>query len=254
MIAVAAKGGKMGDEVGVAAVNRALSILDAFAVNDSRLSLAEIAKRTGLYKSTALRLIKSLEKFDYVHRSEDGAYQLGSKPFFLGSLYQRHFRTSDVVPPVLRQMVDQLKEGASLYVRDGDYRVCLHRIDSTHAVSYAVREGDRLPLTKCASGHVIRAFTGAGGARYDQIRADMYSASYGERDAETAAVAAPVFGMNQTFVGALTISGPKYRIESVGLDRILPVLFQHAINLTRVLGGATEDLSRASPKRKLRRR
>ena len=119
----------MGNEVGVAAVNRALSILDAFAVNDSRLSLAEIAKRTGLYKSTALRLIKSLEKFDYVHRSEDGAYQLGSKPFFLGSLYQRHFRTSDVVPPVLRQMVDQLKEGASLYVRDGDCRVCIsHRL------------------------------------------------------------------------------------------------------------------------------
>ena len=151
----------MGDEGGVAAVDRALSILDAFAESDPKLSLAEIAKRTGLYKSTVLRLIKSLEKFGYMHRSDDGAYQLGSKTLFLGSLYQRHFRTADVVPAVLRQVVDQLKEGASLYVRDGDYRVCLHRIDSTHAVRYAVHEGDRLPLTVGASSHVIRAFNGA---------------------------------------------------------------------------------------------
>ena len=243
----------MGNEVGVAAVDRALSILDTFAENDSRLSLTEIAARTGLYKSTVLRLIKSLEKFGYIHRLDDGAYRLGSKPLFLASLYQRHFRTSDVVPPVLRQIVDELNEGASLYVRDGDYRVCLHRIDSTHAVRYAVHEGDRLPLTVGASSHVIRAFDGAGGTRYEQIRAEMYCASYGERDPETAAVAAPVFGLNQAVVGALTISGPKYRIESLGLGHILPVLFQHAIELTRVLGGSTEGLTRASPKRKPRK-
>jgi DNA-binding IclR family transcriptional regulator len=244
----------MGDEGGVAAVDRALSILDAFAESDPRLSLAEIAKRTGLYKSTVLRLIKSLEKFGYMHRSDDGAYQLGSKTLFLGSLYQRHFRTSDVVPAVLRQVVDQLKEGASLYVRDGDYRVCLHRIDSTHAVRYSVHEGDRLPLNVGASSHIIRAFAGATGARYEQIRREMYSASYGERDPETAAVACPVFGTAEAFVGALTISGPKYRIESLGLERILPVLFKHAIELSRFLGGGTHRLARAIPKRKPTRR
>lgn len=244
----------MGDEGGVAAVDRALSILDAFAESDPRLSLAEIAKRTGLYKSTVLRLIKSLEKFGYLHRSDDGGYQLGSKTLFLGALYQRHFRTLDVVPPVLRHMVDKLNEGASLYVRDGDHRVCLHRVDSTHAVRYAVHEGDRLPLTMGASSHIIRAFTGASGARYDQIRQDMFSASYGERDPETAAVACPVFGMSQIFVGALAISGPKYRIESLGVERILPVLISHAIDLTRILGGATDDLARAMPKRNARKK
>ena len=123
-----------------------------------------------------------------------------------------------------------------------------------HAVRYAVHEGDRLPLTVGASSHVIRAFTGAAGARYEQIRRDMYSASYGERDPETAAVACPVFGTTQAFVGALTISGPKHRIESLGLERILTVMFKHAIDLTRILGGAIDDLARAMPKRKARKR
>ena len=44
---------------GVAAVDRALSILDA--LTDDKVSLADLSKRTDLYKSTVLRLLKSLE-------------------------------------------------------------------------------------------------------------------------------------------------------------------------------------------------
>ena len=46
----------MAGATGVAAVDRALAILDAFTDQDQKLSLAELAKRTGLYKSTAIRL------------------------------------------------------------------------------------------------------------------------------------------------------------------------------------------------------
>src|SRR5215203_1196757 len=230
----------MAGEGGVAAVHRALSILDAFTESDQKLSLAELAKRTGLYKSTLLRLAKSLEKFGYLIRSEDGSYHLGSKVLYLGSLYQRSFRTSEFVPPVLRQIVEEVHEGASFYVRDGEQRVCLHRIDSHRAVRDSVHEGDRLPLTVGAAGHVILAFNGRAGARYDDIRRNMYADSYGERDSETAAIACPVFGLDQKFVGALSVSGPRYRIEELGVKRVLPVLFKHAHALTRILGGDPE--------------
>ena len=243
----------MADEGGVAAVDRALSILDAFSENDAKLSLAEISKRTGLYKSTVLRLMKSLEKFGYMYRSEDGNYSLGSKTLFLGSLYQRQFRTSEIVPPVLRKIVAELKEGASFYVRDGDHRVCLHRVDSTYAVRHAIHEGDRLSLSVGASSHVIRAFTGGKSARSEQIFRDLYAVSFGERDPETAAVACPVFGSGQRFVGALSVSGPRYRIEA-SASGILPVLFDSAIDLTRIFGGDPDPLARAKPKKRGRTR
>jgi DNA-binding IclR family transcriptional regulator len=224
-----------GEEGGVAAVERALSILDA--LTDDRTSLAELSKRTGLYKSTVLRLTKSLERFGYVQRAEDGNYRLGSKVLLLGSLYQRHFKTSDIVPPVLRRLVDELHEGASFYIADGDRRVVLHRAEVTRAVRDAVHEGDRFPLTHGASGHVLRAFSGQRGDRFERIREAMFGASYGERDPETAAVAAPVFGHGQRLIGALNISGPRYRIEALGEARIVPALFKHAQALTRTFGG-----------------
>ena len=232
---------------GVAAVDRALTILDAFSEDDTTLSLAELAKRTRMHKSTLLRLAASLQKFGYVHRSADGLFHLGSKLLFLGSLYQRHFRTSDIVPPVLKQIVDELHEGASFYVRDGDYRVCLHRAESRQAVRDSIHEGDRLPLSVGASGHVLLAFSGGTGERYDEIRQRLYSESYGERDPETAAVACPVFGIHQKFIGALSVSGPKYRIEARGLSCILPVLFKQARDLTRTLGGNADVLTLKEP-------
>jgi DNA-binding IclR family transcriptional regulator len=222
---------------GVAAVDRALAILGAFTDNDRKLSLAQLAKRTGLYKSTVIRLAKSLEKSHYLLRSEDGSYRLGAKLLSLGALYQKNFGTAEIVPQVLREIVDELHEGASFYVRDEAQRLCLHRMESPRAVRDSIHVGDRLPLTVGAAGHVILAFSGLSGERYDQIRKNMYSASYGERDPETAAVACPVFGAEQRFIGALSVSGPRYRIEAMGVQSILPVLFRQARNLCRVLGG-----------------
>jgi len=231
--------------VGVAAVERALSILEAFTDQDPQLSLAELAKRTNMYKSTVLRLARSLENYGYLVRAEDGMYRLGSKLLKLGSLYQRHFHTADHVPATLRAMVDELNEGASFYVRDGDRRLCLHRVDALRSVRDSIHEGDRLPLNVGAAGHVIRAFGGSSGGNYEKVRTEMYAASFGERDPEVAAVACPVFGLNQRLAGALNVSGPLYRIEALGVHAILRVLLKHAVRLTNGFGGDPSALAAA---------
>ena len=227
------------DQDGVAAVDRALSILDA--LTEDRVSLAELSKRTGLYKSTVLRLLKSLEKAGYALRTADGNYRLGYKVLSLGALYQRHFRTSDIVPPVLERLAADVHEGASFYICENDQRICLHRVDSTRAIRDSVHIGDRLPLTVGAAGHVLRAFAGVRGPKLDQIRQQMFAASYGERDEETAAIAAPVFGPGNKVMGALSISGPRYRLEAAGEETFLPVLFKYAKDLTQTFGGDMQD-------------
>ncbi len=227
----------MSETTGVAAVERALSILDAFTDQSRQLTLAELAERTGMYKSTVLRLARSLGNFGYLVRGEDGLYRLGPRLLQLGSLCQRHLNTADIVPPALRAIVQEVKEGASFYVRDGDRRLCLHRVDGVRSVRDSVHEGDRLPLNVGAAGHVIRAFGGANGPVYEKVRRELYAVSLGERDPEIAAVACPVFGMEQRLAGALTVSGPRYRIEALGVRPFLLVLLKHASELSNALGG-----------------
>lgn len=73
---------------GVAAVDRALLILSAFREDDVALSLALLARRTGLYKSTILRLLQSLLRAGYVVRQPDGNYVIGPEPTKLAKMYK----------------------------------------------------------------------------------------------------------------------------------------------------------------------
>lgn len=222
---------------GVAAVDRALTILDTFTEADHSLTLTEISKRAGFYKSTTLRLAESLEKFGYLRRLEDGAFRLGPKPLFLGALYQKHFKTSEFVPQTLRLIVDELQEGASFFIRDEDKRVCIHRVESPRAIRDSIQEGARLPLTVGASGHVILAFNGESGANYAKIREQLFAISMGERDPETAAIACPVFSVGQKLAGAISVSGPKYRFEVADLPSMIATLQGHCAKLSNAFGG-----------------
>jgi DNA-binding IclR family transcriptional regulator len=224
-------------DTGVAAVDRAFSVLSAFRDEDHALSLATVAERTGLYKSTILRLMESLQKAEYIRRMPDGTYQIGPAPLRLASLFQRQVRTSDLVPPILREIVEKTNECASFYIREGSSGVCLHRVDCARMVRDTIREGDRLPIDRGAACHVLRAFNGEKSKRFAQIRTDGYSTSYGEYDEEIAAVSLPVFGHHQLLIGALTISGPKYRFSEQTLQRALPALATGARKLTEDFGG-----------------
>ena len=228
---------------GVAAVDRALAILAAFRDEDHAVSLAKIAERTGLYKSTILRLADSLLRAEYLRRLPDGTYQVGAAPLRLASLFQRQSRTSDLVPPVLREVVDRTGECASFYIREGDSGVCLHRVDCSRMVRDTIREGDRLPIDKGAACHVLRAFRGDPGKKLDDVRVDGYCASFGEYDPEIAAVSVPVLGQHQVLVGALTISGPRYRFGEGSVERMLPALAAGARKLTADFGGDAEWLA-----------
>lgn len=222
---------------GVAAVERALAILDAFREGEDSLSLAEIAQRTLMYKSTILRLCASLERYGYLWRVNDGRYRLGPTPMRLGALYQRAFRLGDRVVPILNHLASSSGESASFYVRQGDVRVCLHRVDSPQAIRDHVQEGDHLPLDRGAAGRVLLAFGGASGAIYARARRDLIAASFGERNPETAAIACPVFRVGQELVGALSLSGPIYRFQPAATKRMSVMLMRSAADLTAALGG-----------------
>ena len=103
----------------VEAVERALSILEAFGETRGRLTLAQIADETGLYKSTILRLCGSLTRFGYLNRDPDGTFRLGPSLWRLGSSYRRNFDLGEHIRPALRRLVEETGETASFFVREG---------------------------------------------------------------------------------------------------------------------------------------
>ena len=222
---------------GVAAVDRAFTILGVFADRDDALTLSQLSQRTGLYKSTILRLIESLERYGYIRRLTDGRYHVGPEPMRLSQLYQQSFRLGDAVMPVLRRLAEDSGTTASFYVVDGNARVCLHRVEPARIVRVALHEGDRLPLDRGAAGKVLRAFGGARGELYDAVRSAHYATSFGERDPQTAAIAAPVFGVRHELRGALNLSGLREHFTNRHVALLRRHVLAAAAQLTQALGG-----------------
>jgi len=217
----------------VEAVDRALSIIGAFANGPSRLSLRDLAEQTGLYKSTILRLCGSLEHFGYLVRDEHGAFRLGPTIGQLGSLYRREL--GDLIRPSLRHLAETLNETASFYVREGDVRVCLLRHNSNQEIRHHLEEGVRLPLQRGAAGQVLLAFAGEQGEVMDLIRQRGYHMSIGERSPDVAAIAVPLCLPDGSLRGALSVSGLKSRFDEPFQARALERLKEEATRLTRQL-------------------
>jgi len=230
-------GKKASSESGAAAVDRAFAILAVFDNDASQLTLAEIARRTGFYKSTILRLLSSLEKAGFVRKTADGRYCIGPEPLRLSSLYQASFRLRDVLLPHLEHLSNVSGETSSFYILDNDWRVILYRVEPRRAVRVSIREGDRFSVKYGASGKILSAFTRLDDSEFDAIRESYWAESYGERDPETSSVSVPVFGVGGVLQGAITLSGPKGRFTAENIRDVLVTLFQSAIQSTKELGG-----------------
>lgn len=210
---------------GAAAVDRALSLLAAFQPGDAALSLAELAARTQLYKSTALRLLASLEHAGLLARAEDGRYALGSEVARLHAIYTASFSLDRVVLPVLKQLVARTGESAAYHVLQGQpphlNRLCLFRVDSPHPVRDHIRAGDVLPADRGTGARVLLAFEPErlkqAGARERklcaQIRERGYFAAVGDRLPEVAGISAPVFHGDGRIAAALTLTMPAHRYQ-----------------------------------------
>lgn len=221
---------------GVSAVERALAVLTAFRRGDGSLSLAELAARTGMVKSTIMRLAVSLEAFGLLQRREDGGYRLDAECLRLGSIYQHSFDLPEHVTPALKALVETTGETASLYVRHGNERLCLFRHESPHRIRMHVQPGDTRPMDGAAIAEVLRRYEA--GLPDGGIGEDVPLFTSGVTDPHTASMATPVFGLGGALIGALAISGPVTRLTESFAQSQRALLRQAGITLTRACGGA----------------
>jgi DNA-binding IclR family transcriptional regulator len=220
-------------EGGVATIDRALSILGAFTSSRSMPTLAEIAAHTRITKSTVLRMLASLQHVGLVLRLADGSYALGAAVERLQRVRAASVSVESLVMPVLRDLAAATGESASYYVRQGDKRLCLLRVDSPRPVRDHLQVGALMPLNRGAAGRVLLAFSGSKGAVYAGIRREGVAVLAGDRDADIAGVAAPVFDAEGKLAGALSLSMPVQRL----LTSLATPVKEAAGRLTRRLGG-----------------
>ncbi|MER9095003.1 helix-turn-helix domain-containing protein [Mesorhizobium sp. M0700] len=200
--------------------------------------MAEISSRTGLYKSTILRLTESLVRSGYIVRMADKRFAAGPTPMILGSFYRRRFKMEAFVRPLLLSLVEQANESASFFRKEGNRSICLFRADCRHLIRDQIREGDVLSLDHHAAGQVLARFSLAKPRMRIALMAKIPFVSLGEGDSETATMAVPVFSGSEGLAGALAVSGPLTRFTPEKLVNMRPLLLEFDERLSTSLASS----------------
>lgn len=142
---------------GRSVTSRALAVLDAFGSEAPRLTLTQIAERSGTPLSTVHRLLGELTAWGALARRPDGRYEIGRKLWDLGLLAPVQLELRQVAAPFLLDVHTATRETVHLAVRDGSSALYVERISARDSVPMVSQVGSRLPLHATAVGKVLLA-------------------------------------------------------------------------------------------------
>lgn len=222
---------------GAQAALRAVRLLKLFTNERAEMSLAELSRASGLNKTTTHRLLRALQSESLIDRNPaTTAYSLGTGLMALGV---QALASSDLrrrVRPVLRSLVRETGETATLEVPFEDSMLILDEVAGSHVLGAAGNIGTCWPMHATATGKVWLAYDDVGIDRLDERLQAIASNTLTERDAIQAqfveirrkgyaitideledgftAISTIIRGALGDVQGALSIGGPSQRLNA----------------------------------------
>lgn len=232
-------------DTGVGTLDRAVGVLDA--VEQGARSLADVVSATGASRTTAHRLLKSLEAHGFVSRDAGSGYRLGPRLLRLGAASLREVSIRSVGHTALERLAATTGESAQLFVAGADgQRICVDAVQSSRELRTIVQVGSTLPITVGSAGKVFMAWmpevpreelvrraepltpaTPTGDRLRRQLstaRRRGWASSAGEREEGVGSVSAPIIDSGGELVAVVSVSGPTTRVNPAGAKRYAPAV------------------------------
>lgn len=243
----------------VRSVLTALDLLDCFA-DSEELGVTEIARRLGVARSTAHRLLTTLCARGVAERTPgSGHYRLGLHLYELGLLAQDREPLRRAALPVLEQLRAATGLSVRLSIADRVDVLRLELLAPRHDVAVLAERQRRVPLHASSAGKVLaahdpllaRARELAGLPRLtaatlstpaqwasalDHVRRRGFAVSDGECVAGWASVGVPVRDATGEVRAAVSVAGPS-RVVLAGTDRLHRVVAPAAARIARRAAG-----------------
>ncbi|MYM85881.1 helix-turn-helix domain-containing protein [Rugamonas sp. FT82W] len=142
----------------VKSADRVLDVLELLAESGRPLSHTEIANQLNIPKSSLTSLLRNLEARGYLRMVlGPNSYELGPSVLALARQARGGFDLKKTGSALIDRLTQTVNESSSLNVLNGDKIELLYGANSSHALVYTMRVGDRAPLHAVSSGKAILA-------------------------------------------------------------------------------------------------
>ena len=241
---------------GCQSVERALAILELFE-DDRRplIAIGEAARELGVHRSTASRLLATLEAGGLLELDEAaGGYRLGLGLVTLAGHVLNRFPVRACAAPVLRELRDSTGETAWLGVLDGQRITYLDQATSPHVTVNVDWVGVRQALTEGVTGRLLLAYqdadviarlvaeadpsaSGLSETELALVRRQGYAVRIGDSQDGYTGVAVPIRDAGGSVVAAIALGGPLFRVSEQRVhEELLPAALHVAARVSEALG------------------
>lgn len=242
---------------GESMVQRVVKLLSVFDGDHPSKSVAEIARRAGLPKTTAHRLIAEMVDERLLSRTEDGEIQLGVRLWELANRASTMTALREAALPFMEDVFAVVQQHTTLGVMDAGEMLYVERLGAHSSAVSIAKIAKRLPLYACSSGMVLLAYSPASvqnevlalpAKRFTrgtitnahelrsylaETRRNGYAVMAGAIVPESTGVAVPIFGANSQIVAALSVIVPTDDVDPMVH---VPALRTAARAISRELG------------------
>src|SRR5581483_8748671 len=243
------------------AVGKAIQMLELLSRGGEPMSLVELSKQTQLTKSSAFRLLQTLETLHYIRRDANGHYLSSHEnSIVLSTQYVSALAAAAREP--MRRLNMEFGETVSLAVLLHNHIEVVHVVESVNLIRMTNIPGRILPPHASSMGKVITAWQDAetrkrllqsyGLARYnehtivdeqtieaeyEQIRARGYSTDAEESTLGGFCFGVGIFSAPDKAEAAISLSMPKSRMpaDEARQQRIVQALKDVATEISRKL-------------------
>ena len=153
-------GGMVLDGNAVRSVDRAAALLLALGECQGEAGVTELARRLGLHKSTASRLLATLQKRGLVEQDDEtGKYRLGLVVIRLAERAERTLDLRGIALPELERLARLTHETTGLGILDGDTMLAVAQVDGPNLIAVGdwTGPGDAAPLRRLRQGPALVA-------------------------------------------------------------------------------------------------
>lgn len=220
-------------------IDKALTILTAFAPYNQEMGTSEISQKLGFHKATVSRILLTLTRQGFLRQSaKTKRFVLGPAIINLARAVSQSLKTNlvQIAKPFIDELRDRLKETVILEVLSGESTFMAYIAEGPRLVRLAGSIGDRVPVHASAGAKAVLAFSAPetkelllktklhrftkrtitdrktldrqlAGIRKEGIAFDQE-----EIDEGTSAVGVPIFSHEGVPVAAVVVAGPSQRI------------------------------------------
>ncbi|MEK4427127.1 IclR family transcriptional regulator [Solibacillus sp. FSL K6-1523] len=241
-------------------VVRSMDILNLF-IDHIELSFQEVIELSGIPKTTAFRMLKSLEEMELLEKGADAKYRLGILFLKFGHLVSIRLDIRKIAYPIMNNLHNDTKEAINLIVRDGDEAIYIEKVDMKQKVRLYTAIGRKSPLYAGACPRAVLSFlpdseikdyvesselkSFANGTITDKerlyetiahAREHGYTISHSELENYTSAIAAPIFDHKGEVIAAMSIAGLEANYKGENAEIFVEKLKKATAEISRQLG------------------